>query len=267
MPDGLVARYGFERDGIQRIGTKEMAAEYIRTYQISVYRPNEGIEGEWQARGDVKTDTVPPSVPAYAFSGLHYITSVDIPPGVGFVGHYAFKNCRSLERLAIPEGVKFLMKGALEGIPLRTLVLPASLASMQLAIGGNVETVVCLGDTPPKGLMHSLFKKVLTFCASKRCMEAIVEEKDKFVAQLATTGSASIAASIELRAQFRELDPARARLYASGLWHPSLHHELDGVTRAWFEDVGRTLLCRLPKLAVDAVLTSLLINARLHRAD
>lgn len=224
-------------------------------------------------------DTVP--IPASAFSSKFYMNAIEIPSGVTHIGTEAFRCCSGLKRLQIPAGVVWLSSRFLSQTNLNVLVLAGTVRWSFDAIDWyTVKTVVFLGDALPEELF-SCVKYNVTLCASAKCVAAIFQKRDETLKEAAEAEAEEAemegiqlpqTPTVEqidgyIRATLVTLPPARIRLYESGLYHRSLHHELDGITRAWFKRVELLLLRILPRVVTEMVLESLPLNAPILRAE
>ena len=92
------------------------------------------------------------SIGDYAFKECRNIKQVVVPEGVISIGKLAFEKCENMKRIVIPEGVKSIGEQALYGCTsLTTLEIPASLTSIgyaALAVLPNLESIKVAEGNP-----------------------------------------------------------------------------------------------------------------------
>ena len=69
----------------------------------------------------------------YAFQNCESLTSIDIPGTVQTIGEGAFIECSALATLKLNEGLKTIYGGAFMGCPIKTLVIPNSVKTLETA--------------------------------------------------------------------------------------------------------------------------------------
>ena len=74
------------------------------------------------------------TIEQYAFYNCSALESIEIPGNVETIGLYAFKGCSKLETVTLNEGLKTIQGGAFMGCPIKELVIPDSVTSIQTYI-------------------------------------------------------------------------------------------------------------------------------------
>lgn len=83
----------------------------------------------------------------------------EIPSSIQDFGYQAFLNCKSLEKITIPNGIVSLGSSNIfeNCVSVKTITLPSSLESIGMSVFGNVpaSTVYSLAMTPPSLTKYS----------------------------------------------------------------------------------------------------------------
>lgn len=74
----------------------------------------------------------------YAFYNCADVTSIAIPSTIRSIGSMAFTNCSNITELNLPEGLECISSGALFGLPIRQLTIPASCTKLGISPDDNV---------------------------------------------------------------------------------------------------------------------------------
>ncbi|MBQ7226756.1 MAG: leucine-rich repeat protein [Clostridia bacterium] len=102
---------------------------------------------------------------AHAFKGCRGVTRINLPEGVVSFGNYAFAGCESLELIDIPSTtLKYIGAGAFEGTAIKSIILPTTLEFVGEGVLKSCNklssvTLPFLGQAPnqPNGTVAYLF--------------------------------------------------------------------------------------------------------------
>ena len=100
------------------------------------------------------------SIGGYAFAGCEALESIDLPDGLESIGNNVFAACKALTSIDLPAGVTSIGNYAFHNTALKSIDLPAGVTSIgEFAFNycNALETVTCLGTTPPTITSENIF--------------------------------------------------------------------------------------------------------------
>jgi len=107
--------------------------------------------GKVTVRAGCKTSVIPTDenialIDQYAFCGIDELTEISIPESVTDIGDRAFKDCFSLEKLTLRDGLKTIGAFAFDGCAIKNLQIPRTLTSIFITSFYNcplIESIAC----------------------------------------------------------------------------------------------------------------------------
>ena len=90
------------------------------------------------------------AVGSEAFAEL-YLSSLDIPNNITYIGYRAFYKCLGLKKIVIPNSVEVIYREALQSEDLEEIILGSSLKTIYNLNGmENLKEMTCYAELPPK---------------------------------------------------------------------------------------------------------------------
>ena len=143
--------------------------EIVTPYTTDVFGANIVSNTYENGRGVMTFDGAVTTIGGSAFRDCKSLTSIEIPEGVTSIGETAFYNCRSLTSIVLPEGVTSIGKSAFfECLSLTSIEIPESVTS----IGGSAFSA-CISLTSieiPVGVT-SIGQCAFYYCSSLTSIE------------------------------------------------------------------------------------------------